>query len=120
MFLTSLAMPALPARSEVMHANPVARTDAGDLSTGFGNDTGDLMPERQRHAPDRRQAGAIMGIGMTDAGRFDSHDRVARPRAWRGNLLQRQRLLQPNKANGSHKGSRPAREKVFAVISTGA
>jgi hypothetical protein len=86
------AIVALTAGDQVMETDSIARAEAFGLGTGGLNDSGDLMAEGERKMVDRGFAGAIMSVGMADAGCFDTDEHVKGAEVGDLNFLRFQRL----------------------------
>ena len=79
LFGAALAKSASTAGREIM--------DAGSFA-GFLYNAGNFMSERDRQTRDRRHSRAVMGIGMANAGGFDTNQNIART-DWRDPDLPR-------------------------------
>src|SRR5437016_1449589 len=93
LFGPALAKSASTAGREIMDADSLA---------GFLYNAGHFMPERDRQTRDRRNARAVMRIGMANASGFDANQNIART-DWRDpDLLRFERRIGLDETNGFH------------------
>jgi hypothetical protein len=82
LFSPRLAKEALAARDEVMQADAIASLESSDIRARSFDDASDLMSERDRQRFDRRNARAVMRIGMTNPGGLDADQDIECANGW--------------------------------------
>jgi hypothetical protein len=90
------------ASGEVMDANAVALFELLHFLAGGFHDSCNFVSQRQWQRFDARAAGAIVGVGMADPRRFNTHEHIIRPEVRNRDSKHFQWLAGLNQANGFH------------------
>jgi hypothetical protein len=102
LFLAAKAKIATATGDEVMKTDPVAWLEAGHLVTDALDDAGNLVAQSEREREGRGPSGAVMGIGMADAGRFHADQGVRRAEGGHGHFLQAEWAAGLEQTDGFH------------------
>jgi hypothetical protein len=86
LFAAGFAEGALPARDEVVEANAIALFEVPDVGANAFHDASDFVTRGERQSFDRRNPGAVMRVGMADAGGFNANQKIVRADARNRNL----------------------------------
>jgi hypothetical protein len=76
LFVTAPAEFTGSAMQEIVEANAIARHDLRHLLASALDHASHFVPKRDWQMIDRRNAGAVMCIGMTDSSRFNAHEDI--------------------------------------------
>jgi len=93
---------AATAGDEILHINAVARRDVIDFCTHCFHPTRDLVPESHWQWISRRNACAIVRIGMADPARRHANQNFGRADLWKRDLGIFQRFPEPHEPHSSH------------------
>jgi hypothetical protein len=76
LLVTDCAIVALATCYHIVDAHAIACFDLADLDADLFDRAGYFVPKCDRSPADRRGAGAIVGIGMADAGSLDANEDI--------------------------------------------
>jgi hypothetical protein len=102
LFVATTAPFAHATSGEIVHTDAVSRLEFRDVPAQLFHHARDLVAQGEGQGMNLGFSGAIMNIGVADAGSFHPNQNVMSTGLWEGNVVRFERVPRVDQADGFH------------------